>query len=104
MEDLVEGLMEDVMMTRRTRMRLEVVVRTRGEIIPIISMIRSIEIKEEEAEAKNLEEEVSVGNVFTVENKGKENLSVPGAKEGKIRKQKANPKIHMLIKCQIITF
>ena len=39
MEDLADDLMEVVMMIRRTRVRLEVAVRTRGEIIPIISMM-----------------------------------------------------------------
>ena len=45
-DDLVDGLMEDKMMIRRTRMRLEVIAKTRGETIQIISMIRIIEIRE----------------------------------------------------------
>ena len=35
------------MMTRRTRMKLEVVARTKGEITQIVSMIKIIEIREE---------------------------------------------------------
>ena len=50
--DLEDDLMEAEMMTKRTRMRLEVVATTRGEITQIISMIRIIEIKEEEEEGK----------------------------------------------------
>ena len=69
-------------MISRIRMRLEVVVRIRGEKIPIISMIKTIEIREEEVEKKDLEEEAFMGNVFTVEKKGIENLNVPSAKEG----------------------
>ena len=44
----MEDLMEVVMMIKRTRMRLEVVVRTKGVTISIISTIRTIEIREEE--------------------------------------------------------
>ena len=44
--DLEDDLMDTEMMTRRTRMRLEVVAKIRGEITQIISMIRIIEIKE----------------------------------------------------------
>ena len=47
MEDLVDDLMVVVMMIKRTRMRLEVVFITIGEIIPIISMIKTIEEVEE---------------------------------------------------------
>ena len=65
-EDLVDDLMEVEMMIKRTRMRLEVAVRTRGETIPIFSMIRIIEIKEEEEEGKELEEEASVKIVSTI--------------------------------------
>ena len=81
-EDLVDDLMVVVMMSRRTRMRLEVVIRTKVETITIISMIKIIEIKEEEAKDKDLDEEASMGNVFTVEKKGIEHLNVPNAKEG----------------------
>ena len=65
MEDLADGLMEIEMMNKRTRMRLEVVARIRGEITQIVSMIRMIEIKEEEEEGKELEEEASVEIVST---------------------------------------
>ena len=57
---------------------------TRGEIILIISMIRTIEIGEEEAEDKDLDEEASMGNVFMMEKKVIEHLNVPSTKEGKI--------------------
>ena len=56
-EDLVDGLMEAKMMIKRTRMRLEVVAKTRGKITQIISVIKIIEIREEEEEGKELEEE-----------------------------------------------
>ena len=85
MEDLADDLMEVVMMIRRTRMRLEVEVRTEGETIPIISMIRIIEIREEEAEDKDLEEEAFMGNVFTAEKMGIDHLNVPNVKEGQIK-------------------
>ena len=45
-------------------------------------MIKTIEIREEEVEYKDLEEEASVGNVFTAKKKGIENLNVPNTKEG----------------------
>ena len=45
-------------------------------------MIRTIEIKEEEAKDKDLNEEASVGNVFTIEKKGIEHLNVSNTKEG----------------------
>ena len=57
MEDLVDGLMEAEMMIKITRMRLEVVARTRREITQIIFMIKLIEIREEEEEGKDLGEE-----------------------------------------------
>ena len=47
-------------------------------------MIRTIEIREEEVEDKDIEEEVSMGNVFTTE-KG-------------IEQQKVRPELHMLMK------
>lgn len=84
MEDLVNDLMEVLMMIKIIRMRLEVVIKTKRETIPIISMIRTLEIREEEAEDKDLEEEASVGNVFTAEKKGIGNLNVPSTKEGQI--------------------
>ena len=39
-EDLVDGLMEAEMMIRITRMRMEIIVRTRGKTIQIIPMIK----------------------------------------------------------------
>lgn len=67
---------------------------------PIISMIIIIEIKEkeEEEEGKDLEEEVSMENVFTVEKKGIENLSVPNVKEGMVEELKTRIELHMLMK------
>ena len=44
-------------------------------------MIKTIEIKEEEVEDKDLEEEASTGNVFTTKKKGIEHLNIPSAKE-----------------------
>ena len=82
MEDLVDDLMEVIMMIKRKRMILRVVSKTIWEEIPIISMIRMIEIREEEVEDKDVEEEASVGNVFIIEKKGIENLNVPCTKEG----------------------
>ena len=84
MEDLVDNHMVVIMMIKRTRMRLEVEVRTKGEKISIISMIRTIKIKEEEAKDKDLEEEASMRNIFTMEKKGIEHLNDLNAKEGKI--------------------
>jgi hypothetical protein len=81
-EDLVDGFMEAEMMIKIIRMRQEVLVRTKGEIIPTISMIKIIEIREEKEEGKDLEEEASMGSFFTIEKKGIENLSFPSAKEG----------------------
>ena len=76
--------MEAKMMIKRTRKRLEVVVKTRGGTIQIVPMIRIIEIREEEEEGKELEEEASVENVSTVMKKGIDNLNVLNAKEGMI--------------------
>ena len=95
---IVEDLIVVIMMNKRIRMGLEVEVRIRGETISIISMIRTIQIREEEAEEKDLEEEASMGNVFTTVKKGIEHLNVPSAKEGKIEEQKAKPKLPMLMK------
>ena len=81
-EDLVDDLMVAIMMIRRIRMRLELSIRTKGETITIISMIKTIEIREEEVEDKDLEEEASMGNFFTMEKKDIENLNIPSAKEG----------------------
>lgn len=84
MEDLEDDLMEAKMMNKRIRMRLEVVARTRGEITQIVSMIRIIEIKEEEEEGKELEEEASVEIVSIAMKKGIEHLNVLSTKEGMI--------------------
>ena len=84
-DDLVKNLMEVIMMIRSIRMRLEVVVKARGETIPIISMIRTIEIREEEVEEKDLDEEASMGKIFIVENMGIEDLNIPSAKEEKFK-------------------
>ena len=84
MEDLEDDLMEAEMMNKRIRMRLEVVARTRGEITQIVSMIRIIEIKEEEEEGKELEEEASVEIVSIAMKKGIEHLNVLNTKEGMI--------------------
>ena len=64
MEDLVDDLMEAIMMIRRTRMGLEVVVRTKGEIILNVSMMITIEIREEETKDKDLEEEATMRKCF----------------------------------------
>ena len=81
-EDFVDDLIDLTMMIRRTRMMLEVVVIIKDELIFIMSMIITIDIVEEEVEDKDLEEEAFVGNFFTVEKKGIENLNVPSAKHG----------------------
>ncbi len=86
------------MMIRRTRMRQEVVVRTRGEMIPIISIITTKEFREEETQDKDLEEEAFVENVFDMEKMGIKNLNVPSSKEGQIEAQKARLELHMLMK------
>ena len=41
--------------------------RTKGEIVSTVSMIKTIEIREEEAKDKDLEEDAYVGKVFTME-------------------------------------
>ena len=69
------------MMTRRTRMRLEVVARTRGEITQIVFANKIIEIREEEEEGKELEEEASVEIVSTAMKKGIEHLNVLGVRK-----------------------
>ena len=79
-DDLEDNLMEAEMMIKRTRMRLAVVVRTRGKIIPI----RTIKIREEDEEGKELKEEASMENVFTATKKGINHLNVLSAKEGMI--------------------
>ena len=61
-------------------------------------MVRIIEIREEEEEGKDLEEEVFVENVFTIEKKGIEYLNVHSAKGGQIKEYKARQELHMLMK------
>lgn len=66
MEYLVDDLMEAKKMVTRTRMRLVVETKSRGKITLIVSMIRTIEIREEEEEGNELEEDVFVEIFFTV--------------------------------------
>ena len=100
MEDLEDDLMEAEMMNKRIRMRLEVVARTRGEITQIVSMIRIIEIKEEEEEGKELEEEASVEIVSIAMKKGIEHLNVLSTKEGMIEEMNGRVELQLLMKIQ----
>ena len=100
MGDVVDSLMEAEMMIKRTRMRLEVVARTRGEINQMISMIKIIEIKEEEEEGKELEEEASVEIVSTAMKKGIEHLNVLSAKEGMIEEMNGRVELRLSMKTQ----
>ena len=100
MEDLEDDLMEAKMMTKRTRMRLEVVARTRAEITQIVSMIRIIEIKEEEEEGKELEEESFVEIVSTIIKNGIEHLNILNAKEGMIEEMNGRVELWLLMKMQ----
>ena len=88
------------MMIRRTSMRLEVVVRTRGETIRIIPMIRTIEIREEEEEGKELEEEAFVENISIVMKKGINHLNFLSSKEGMIEEMTGRLELHMLMRMQ----
>ena len=88
------------MMTKRTRMRLEVVARTREEITQIVSMIRIIEIREEEEGGKELEEEASVEIVSIAMKKGIEHLNVLSAKEGMIEEMNGRVELQLLMKIQ----
>ena len=99
-EDLEDDLMEAEMMTRRTRMRLEVVARTRGEITQIVSMIKIIEIREEEEEGKEMEEEASVEIVSTAMKRAIEHLNVLSAKEGMIEETTSRLGLLLLTKMQ----
>ena len=99
-EDLVDSLMEAKMMIKRTRMRLEVVARTRGEITQIVSVIKIIEIREEEEEGKELEEEAFVENVSTAMKKGIDHLNVLNTKEGMIKETYGKLELCMLMKIQ----
>ena len=65
-EGLVDDHMEDIMMIRRSRMRIEVAAKTRGEKMFKCFPITTIEIRGEEAEDNDLEEEASMGNVFNM--------------------------------------
>ena len=100
MEDLEDDLMEAEMMNKRIRMRLEVVARTRGEITQIVSMIKIIEIREEEEEDKKLEEEASVEIVSTATKKGIEHLNVLSATEGMIKEMNDRVELQLLMKIQ----
>ena len=100
MEDLEDDLMEAEMMNKRIRMRLEVVAKTRGEITQIVSMIRIIEIREEEEEGKELEEEASMEIVSTTMKKGIEHLNVLSAKEGMIEEMNGRVELQLLMKIQ----
>ena len=84
MEDLEDDHMEAETIPKRTRMRLKVVARTRGEMTQIIFMIKIKEIREEEEKGKELEEETSVEIVSTTMKKGIELLNVLSTKEGMI--------------------
>ena len=95
-EDLADGLMEAKMMFKRTRMRLEVVAKTKGEITQIISMIKIIEVREEEEEGK----EVSVEIFSTAMKKGIKHLNVLSAKEGMIEEMNGRVELQLLMKIQ----
>ena len=98
-EDLVDSLMEAEIMIKRISMRLEVVARTKEEITQIGSMIRIIDIKEEEEEGKELEEEAFVENDSTTMKKGINHLNVLSAKEGMI--EETNGKVDLLLLMKI---
>ena len=99
-EDLVDGLMEAEMMIWKTRMRLEVVTKTRGEINQIISIIKTIKIREEEEEGKELEEKASMEIIFIVTKKGIEHLNVLNSKEGMIEEMNGKVELQLLMKMQ----
>ena len=99
-DNLADDLMEAEMMIRKTRMRLEVAIRTRGETIKIISMIKIIKIREEEEEGKELEEEASVENISIVMKKGIDHLNVLNAKEGMIEETTGRVELQLLMKIQ----
>ena len=61
-------------------------------------MIKTIEIKEEEEEDKELEEKTSVENVFILEKWGTKHFNVPSAKEGLIEEHKVGLELCMLRK------
>ena len=98
MEDLEDSLMEAEMMIKRTRMRLKVLARNREEITQIISIIRTIEIKEEEEEGKELEEEAFVEIFSTTMKKGIEHLNVLRTNEGMIEEMNGKVELQLLMK------
>ena len=100
MEDLEDDLIEAKMMIRRTRMRLEVAIRTRGEKIQIIFMMRTIEIREEEEEGKELEEEASMENVSIATRKGVNHLNILRTKKGMIEEMNGRIELWLLMKMQ----
>ena len=97
-EDLTNGLMEAKMMIKRKRMRLEVVAKTKGEITPIGSIIKIIEIREEEEEGKELEEEASMENISIAMKKGIDHLNVLNTKEGMIEETNGRIEQQLLTK------
>ena len=99
-EDLANDLMEAKMMIRRTRMRLEVVARAKGEITQIVSMIKTIEIREEEEEGKELGEEASMENVFNAMKKGIDHLNVLNTNVGMIEEMNGRLELQLLMKMQ----
>ena len=88
------------MMNKRIRMRLEVVARTRGEITQIVSMIRIIEIREEEEQGKELEEEAFMEIVSTAMKKDIEYLNVLSTKEAMIEEMNGRVELQLLMKIQ----
>ena len=100
MEYLADDLMEAKMMIKRTRMRLEVLARTREEITQIISIIRIIEIKEEDEEGKEMGEEASIEIFSTVMKKGIEHLNVLNIDEGMIEEMNGKVELWLLMKMQ----
>ena len=99
-EDLEDDLMEAEMMTVRTRMRLDVVAKTRGEIAQIVSMTRIIEIREEEEERKKLEEEAFMEIVSIAMKEGIKHLNALNAKEGMIEEMSGRLELRLLMKMQ----
>ena len=77
-----------------TRIVEEVVV----EITQIVSMIRIIEIREEEGKGNELEEEALVEIVSTVMKKGIEHLNVYSTKEGMIKEMNGKVELQLLMK------
>lgn len=60
-------------------------------------MIKTIEIRQEEEERKDMEEEVFVVNLFTAKKKGINHLNVPNAKEENIEELKDRPELYILM-------